>query len=89
MAAKARLRDNPGRYEDQVFGKDQVGGTSVLYLSHVPFEKIGFPALGSQALPELTERAMLATPGIVVGVGGLMSGMYWFTKRRAEMRQEG
>jgi len=88
-AAEARLRDKPERYVQQVYGKEQAGGTSVLYLSHVPFDKLGFPALTSQALPKLTERAMLAVPGIIVGVGGLMSGIYWFTKRRVAMRQEG
>ena len=32
----------PGKYhEDRVYGEHEAGGTQVLYLSHVPFEKLG------------------------------------------------
>jgi hypothetical protein len=36
-----------------VFGESDGGGTQVLYLSHVPFEKLGLPALGDMAAPAL------------------------------------
>ena len=46
--AKGRIADSPGKYENRVYGEDDVGGTSVLYLSHVSFENQGFPELGSE-----------------------------------------
>ena len=50
--AHARLEANPGRYhEERVYGEDDAGGLQVLYLSHVPFEKIGLPKLGKASIP--------------------------------------
>jgi len=51
--AKRRLAENPGRYVPKVYGETDGGGTQVLYLSHVPFEKLGLPALGDEPAPQL------------------------------------
>lgn len=45
--AKGRIAARPERYIDHVYGEKEAGGTNVLYLSHVPFEKIGLPRLSS------------------------------------------
>ena len=49
--AHRRLEANPGRYVPHVYGETEAGGTQVLYLSHVPFEKIGLPDYGPTAVP--------------------------------------
>lgn len=50
--AKRRIEAEPGKYfEDRVYGEFDGGGTQVLYLSHVPFEKLGLPTLGNQGVP--------------------------------------
>ena len=47
--AKRRIAEKPGKYfEDRVYGEIEGGGTQVLYLSHVPFEKLGLPELGDR-----------------------------------------
>lgn len=51
--AKARLAASPGKYVPKVYGETDGGGTQCLYLSHVPFEQIGLPALGEQSTPTL------------------------------------
>jgi Fe-S-cluster-containing dehydrogenase component len=51
--AKRRLAETPGRYVPKVYGETDGGGTQVLYLSHVPFEKLGLPALGDEPAPQL------------------------------------
>jgi formate dehydrogenase beta subunit len=51
--AKRRLADQPGRYVPKVYGETDGGGTQVLYLSHVPFDKLGLPALGDEPAPQL------------------------------------
>jgi Fe-S-cluster-containing dehydrogenase component len=43
--AKRRLAEFPGRYVPRVYGETEGGGTQCLYLSHVPFERLGLPAL--------------------------------------------
>jgi hypothetical protein len=51
--AKQRICENPGKYyQDRVFGEIEGGGTQVLYLSKVPFEKIGLPDLPPEFVPE-------------------------------------
>lgn len=51
--AKQRIHNAPGKYyEDRVFGEYDGGGTQSLYLSHVAFENIGLPLLGTESLPE-------------------------------------
>lgn len=50
--AHRRIAATPGRYfEDRVYGETEVGGTQVIYLSHVPFEKIGLPNYGDRGVP--------------------------------------
>ena len=50
--AHAQIRSNPGRYVDHVYGEHEVGGTSMLYLSDVPFERLGFSDLPPTAPPD-------------------------------------
>jgi hypothetical protein len=49
--AKRRLAAKPGAYVPKVYGEAEAGGTQVLYLSHVPFEKLGLPDYGPQGVP--------------------------------------
>jgi Fe-S-cluster-containing dehydrogenase component len=51
--AKTRLAENPGKYIQKIYGEHDGGGTQCLYLSHVPFEKLGLPVLGSESTPTL------------------------------------
>lgn len=52
--AKRRISAAPGRYfQDRVYGEVEAGGTQVLYLSHVPFAKLGLPELGDRPVPEV------------------------------------
>ncbi len=70
--AEGRLKANPERYVDHVYGKDDVGGTSVMYLSAVPFEKLGLDNMGTDPIPALSEStANIFLPTILIG-GPLM-----------------
>jgi len=40
--AHERIRSNPKKYVDHVYGEKEVGGTSWMYLSSVPFDQVGF-----------------------------------------------
>lgn len=48
--AKQRIEANPGKYyQNRVYGEGDLGGTQVLYLSHLPFEKLGLPEVGTES----------------------------------------
>lgn len=85
--AHTRIKANPAQYVNHVYGENEVGGTSILYLSAVPFEKLGFPKLGSEPISRYAEVAMLAVPPTLVGVAAAMGGVYWVIQRREKMRQ--
>jgi len=49
--AHRRLDADP-KYVQKVYGEHELGGTQVLYLSHVPFEKLGFRFNDTAPVPE-------------------------------------
>lgn len=84
--AKKRMADSPGTYQPHIYGMDEVGGTSVLMISDVPFEQLGLPAnLPKDNLPGLTWRALETIPSVVTVGSVLLSGIYWITHRRLEV----
>jgi formate dehydrogenase iron-sulfur subunit len=89
--ARTRIEKRPGKYVNHIYGEEEAGGTSWMYLSPVPFDEIGFPELDAEPVPELSEGlAVYGTPSMLAGVTALLGGLYWFTKRRAEgMAQQG
>jgi len=86
--ARERIAKNPQKYVKHIYGEKEVGGTSWLYLSPVPFEKLGLPTLGSEPLTLDAERAMGAVPPVLLGVAAVMSGIYWLVKRRDRISRE-
>ena len=102
MTGKPKSDENPDGYVQKIYGLKEVGGTTVLYLSAVPFEKLGFdtkldkdgnPAAGFNAkleegdMPDRTMRALSKVP-YVVGVGAVvLGGIWWITNRRHEVEK--
>jgi formate dehydrogenase iron-sulfur subunit len=80
--AHARISSNPGRYIDQVYGEFEAGGTSMLYLSGVPFSQLGLPELSGQSISHNAEAVMKSTPIVAASVASLATGLYWLLKRR-------
>jgi formate dehydrogenase iron-sulfur subunit len=83
--AHRRIRENPGTYHPHVYGETEVGGTSVLFLSPVPFEQLGFAAVGNEPLPNLTWAALEKIPGVVTVGGASLFAIWWITHRREEV----
>lgn len=84
--AQQRIRDNPGTYVNHIYGLNEVGGTSVLLLSSVPFEEFGYRSdLSKDGLPILTYRVLSRIPDFVPLGGILLGGVWWITHRREEV----
>jgi Fe-S-cluster-containing dehydrogenase component len=50
--AHKRINDKPGKYfENRVYGEKEAGGTQVLYLAAVGFDKLGLPTLAADEHP--------------------------------------
>lgn len=91
--ARQRIRDNPHRYIDRIYGLNEAGGTSVLYLSDVPFEQLGFvKARTDTSYPQLTWSVLSQVPTIASVGGVALCGVWWIIHRRmalAKLKAEG
>jgi len=85
--AHQRMAENPDTYVPRIYGLEEVGGTSVLYLSSVPFEDLGFKTnLQKSAMPVLTWNVLSKIPSVVAVGGAFLYGIYWITNRRDYVR---
>jgi len=86
--ARTRLAATPKKYVPQVYGLEEVGGTSVLILSSASFADLGLRTdLPRAPLPMLTWQVLSKIPD-VVGVGGaLLYGIWWITNRRTKVQE--
>ncbi len=88
QVARGRIKENPDLYVDHIYGEKEAGGTSVLILSSLPFEALGFPTnLGERPLPELTWAALKKVPSIIVFGGAVLYGIWWIIDRRMELAE--
>jgi NAD-dependent dihydropyrimidine dehydrogenase PreA subunit len=80
--ARQKIITHPGKYFDQIYGENEVGGSSWIYLAEVPFEHIGFRTdLGIKPYPELTKGALGMVPLVIVLWPALLMGFRTFSKR--------
>jgi len=86
VEAKDRIAKKPGQYVDHIYGLNEVGGTSVLLLSSVPFAEFGYRSdILKQPLPLLTYRVLSKIPDLVALGGVFLGGIWWITHRREEV----
>jgi len=84
--AKERLAKNPGQYVNHIYGLEEVGGTSVLLLSSVPFDTFGYRTdLSNEALPPLTGQMLSHLPDVVFIGAVALSGIWWLCNRKEEV----
>jgi len=87
--ARDRIRKNPERYQDHIYGEHEMGGTNWLYLAGVPFGELGQDEhLGTKPAQEHTAGALGSVP-MVVGIWPvLLTGAYAISKRKDKIAQE-
>ena len=84
--AHERIRANPGRYRDHVYGEREAGGTSVLLISDVALEDLGYPAgIGVEPIPIRTWQVLSQVPRFAVAATIGLAGLWWITNRRSEV----
>jgi formate dehydrogenase iron-sulfur subunit len=84
--ARERIRQNPSGYVDHVYGFTEAGGTSVLMISSVPFEKLDLKSnLPSEPPAMRTWQVLSNIPHFVAVWGVFLYGIHWVTARREEV----
>jgi Fe-S-cluster-containing dehydrogenase component len=85
-AAKTRIYQNPDRYVHHVYGEREAGGTSWLYISDIPFEKLAMRTdVPDRPIPNMVSGALSAPPFVMTLWPPLLMGLYVFSKRRDEV----
>jgi len=86
--ARARIAAEPNKYVNHIYGEKEYGGTSWLYISDVPFEQIGFRTnVSTESVPHWTGRVTRWTLPVAAGWTAVLTALYLFTRRRAEIQE--
>ena len=81
--ARERLYAKGSPYVRHIYGENEVGGTSWMYITDIPIEKLGLPTdVGSYAYSSLTQASLAAVPFVLTLWPPLLMGIYSFSKRR-------
>lgn len=86
--AYSRMQHEPDRYVDHLYGETEGGGTSVLFLSGVPFEELGLPDLRPEPIAQGSTNVMNATPVVITMALAIFSGIHRFSKSLPEGEDE-
>ena len=89
--ARQRIADRPERYypagDPQIFGDTEGGGTQVLYLADVAFEKLGLPELGDEGVGVQARNIQHGIyRGFIAPVAlyGILGAVLWRNRRAAK-----
>jgi formate dehydrogenase iron-sulfur subunit len=75
--AQHRIASNPSKYVHHIYGLNEAGGTCVLHISSVPFEKLGYVLrVPRSPMVAHTEPAMKAIPMVMLGLASLLGVSY-------------
>ncbi len=88
--AKTRIYQHPDAYVHHVYGELEAGGTSWLYISDVPLDRLGMKSgLSTTPYPDLTKTALSAVPVVLTLWPPLLMGLYTFSQRKTRVRTTG
>jgi hypothetical protein len=85
------MGNEPDKYVDHVYGEHEVGGTSWLYLSSVPFDEIGLRTdVGKTPIPNMTRGFLLGVKMFeIVAAWPLVFGAYYAISKAREKTRSG
>lgn len=89
--AEERIEQNPDRYYNHIYGKNEVGGTSWMYISAQEPSKLDFPKLGNDPAPGVSESIQHGIFAYFVpplALYALLGGIMWITKNNNEAEGE-
>lgn len=87
--AHQRIRSNPDLYEDHVYGENEVGGTSWLYLSSAPFDQVGFDThLGNEPILSYVKEFLTVVPMVLTIWPALFAGFHLLATRKDAQKNE-
>ncbi len=83
--ARNKIRKSPDRYLDHIYGEYEVGGTSWMYISGVPFDQMDYPTtLPEKPLVEQAKGFLSAVPLVLTIWPALLTMCYAATRNKED-----
>lgn len=89
--AHKRIKRDPNRYIDHVFGEHEAGGTSWVYLASRDFADLDFPKVGDKPMPGTSESIQHAIFAYFIppfALYALLGGIMWLSKNNVDSEEE-
>jgi len=85
--ARRKLSQEPEKYVQKIWGAQEVGGTSVLYISDVDLKLTGFdqPVADVDPIPHRTTKILHKMPHVFASMALIMGGIHWIIGRRQKL----
>lgn len=84
-----KIRFEPEKYIDHIYGEHEVGGTSWMYLSSVPFDEVGFDThLGTQPILSYVKDFLAIVPMVLCIWPALFTGFHLLARRKEARKSE-
>lgn len=78
-----KIKRNPGTYIDHIYGEKEVGGTSWMYMSDVPFDQVGFDThIGNQPIINYVKDFLAMVPMVLTIWPALFTGFHLLSSRK-------
>jgi hypothetical protein len=87
--AHKRIESSPDRYVHKIYGEHDGGGTQVVYLSHVGFDKLGLPELGDRPLPETVNNVQGTIYNYFIAPVAVFGALATVIRRNLKKEEEG
>ncbi|MBU0730518.1 MAG: hydrogenase 2 operon protein HybA [Proteobacteria bacterium] len=78
------LKHRAANYVNSIYGEHEVGGTQVMYLSGVPFEKLGLPGLPDESFAKISDGIQYAIYKGMVYPIVVLGGLIYMIGRKEE-----
>jgi len=88
--AKKRIKRYPERYESHIYGLEEVGGTSWIYLTSVDSRKLNFIELNKNPMPgtvESIQHGIFAYFVPPIALYAWLGGIMWISKRKKDKQK--
>lgn len=84
-----RIKTNPGKYVNHLYGEKEAGGTAWMYLSGVPFDEYGFNThLPKEPILNYVKDFLAAVPMVLTIWPALFTGFHLLATRKDKTKEE-
>ncbi len=86
---RQRIRENQGKYVDHIYGEHEAGGTAWMYISSVPFEKVGFDThVPKEPILNYVKDFLSIVPMVLTIWPGLFAGFHLLATRKDSIKEQ-